>query len=229
MSKSRGNVINPDVIVEQYGGDAMRLYEMFMGPLEAVKPWQTEQIAGVVRFQNRVFNLATKLAASEGGGDDVEMSDETTRLMHQTVQKVTNDVESLSFNTAISAMMIFTTHLTSLKEVPHEPLHKLTLMLSPFAPHLCEEIWSMLGHGESLAYEPWPEYDEALCEEATVQMGVQVNGKVRDEITLPKDADEATAREIALSSEKVQKFVDGKDIKKFVYVPGRIVNVVVGK
>ena len=226
MSKSRGNVINPDDIVDKYGGDAMRLYEMFMGPLEAVKPWQTEQIAGVVRFQARVHALAEKRGASDDGA---EMGEETTRLLHQTVKKVTSDVESLSFNTAISAMMVFSSHLQGLKSLPREPIEKLTLLLSPFAPHLAEEAWSMLGHDGTLAYAPWPEYDEALCEEAAVTLGVQVNGKVRAQIRLPKDADEAAARELAFADEKVQKFVGGKEVKKFIYVPGRIVNVVVGK
>ena len=232
MSKSRGNVINPDVIVEQYGGDAMRMYEMFMGPLEAVKPWQTEQIAGVVRFRDRVYALAQKLAVAKANGEPpAEMSEETARLMHQTVKKVTGDVEELGFNTAISAMMVFSNHLREVSKegVPEEALTKLTLCLSPFAPHLCEEIWSMLGNEETLAREPWPTYDEAMCEETTVTMGVQVNGKVRGEIQLPKDADESMARELALADPKVQKFTEGKEIKKFIYVPGRIVNVVVGK
>jgi len=231
MSKSRGNVINPDLIVDQYGGDAMRMYEMFMGPLEAVKPWQTEQIAGVVRFRDRVYSIAQKVAEQRERGDaPAAMSEETSRLMHQTVKKVTGDVEDLGFNTAISAMMVFANHLQSLKEgIPEEPLIKLTLCLSPFAPHLCEEIWSMLGNADTLAYETWPTFDEAMCEEKTVTMGVQVNGKVRGEIELPKDADEAEAKEMALSNEKVMKFIDGREVKKFIYVPGRIVNVVIGK
>jgi leucyl-tRNA synthetase len=142
---------------------------------------------------------------------------------------VTDDVESLAFNTAISAMMVFTNHLTALEQVPREAITKLTLLLSPFAPHLGEEMWAKLGNDESLAYEPWPEYDAALCEVNTVTMGVQVNGKVRGEIELAKDAEEAEARELALADEKVAKFVGGKEIKKFVYVPGRIVNIVVAK
>jgi leucyl-tRNA synthetase len=225
MSKSRGNVINPDEIVEQYGGDAMRLYEMFMGPLEAVKPWQTEQIAGVVRFQNRVHALASRV----GAGLEAKMGEETQRLMHQTIRKVTTDVDALSFNTAISSLMVFSNHLASLKELPREPTRALVLLLSPMAPHVAEEAWQLLGHADTLAYEAWPEFDDALCEEAFVVMGVQVNGKVRGQIRLPKDADEATARELALAEAKVEKFILGKEIKKFIYVPGRIVNVVVGK
>jgi len=221
MSKSRGNVVNPDDIVSLYGADAMRLYEMFMGPLEAVKPWQTEQITGVVRFQKRVYQLAGRVQAG------AEMGAETERLMHQTIKKVTSDIDTLSFNTAISQMMIFSTHLASLKELPLEPVANLALLLSPLAPHLGEEVWQTLGHEDSLAYAPWPEYDEAKCVESTVTMGVQVNGKVRGEIEIAKDADEETAK--ALAMEVVSKFVDGKELKKFVYVPGRIVNIVVGK
>ena len=229
MSKSRGNVVNPDDIVDKYGGDAMRLYEMFMGPLEAVKPWQTEQIAGVVRFQNRVYSLATKLTASGAGGEDVEMSQETSRLMHQTVKKVTADVDAMAFNTAISQMMVFSNHLQSLPEVPREPLHKLTLLLSPFSPHLAEEIWQMMGNGESLAYEPWPTYDESLCVDSSVTMGIQVNGKVKSEIQLAKDTPADDAREMALADAKVSKLIGDKEIKKFIYVPGRIINFVIGK
>ena len=188
-----------------------------------MKPWQTEQIAGVVRFQKRVFNLAGRVSEA------AEMGEETERLMHQTIRKVTRDTDAMSFNTAISQMMIFSTHLASLKELPAEPVRNLALLLSPMAPHLGEEVWQLLGNADSLAYAPWPEYDEAKCVESTVTMGVQVNGKARGEIQLPKDADEATAKEIALANEKVAKFTEGKEIKKFIYVPGRIVNVVVGK
>jgi len=223
MSKSRGNVVNPDDIVDLYGADAMRLYEMFMGPLEAVKPWQTEQIAGVVRFQKRVYGLAGRTS------DEAEMGEETERLMHQTIRKVTADIDSMAFNTAISAMMVFSTHLASLKQLPAEPVRNLALLLSPMAPHLGEEVWEMLGQEGGLAYAPWPEFDEAKCEETSVTMGVQVNGKARGSISLPKDATEAMAKELALADEKVAKFVDGKEIKKFIYVPGRIVNIVVGK
>jgi leucyl-tRNA synthetase len=202
---------------------------MFMGPLEAVKPWQTQQITGVVRFQNRVYGLASKFVAQGDGEESGAMSDETRVLMHQTVKKVTADVDALSFNTAISAMMVFSNHLQGLGTVPAEALTKLVLVLSPFSPHLCEEVWSMLGHADSIAHESWPTFDESLCEVNTVTMGVQVNGKVKGQITLAKDANEDTARALALADEKVSKFIGSKEIKKFVYVPGRIVNVVIGK
>ena len=196
---------------------------MFMGPLEAVKPWQTSQVAGVVRFQNKVYNVVNSAAS----GDDVEMDDETTRLLHKTMKKVTEDIDSMAFNTAISAMMVLTNHLNSLEGgVPHEAAEKLALMVSPFAPHLGEECWSILGHEESLAYHPWVEYDEALCVDDTIKMGVQVNGKARGEIEIAKDADQETAMAAAMEQERVVAQVDGKDIKKIIYVPGRILNIV---
>jgi leucyl-tRNA synthetase len=203
MSKSRGNVINPDEIVEAQGADALRLYEMFMGPLEAVKPWQTSQVAGVVRFQNKVYNVVHSAA----NGDNVEMGQETARLLHKTMKKVTEDIDSMAFNTAISALMVFTNHLNTLQGgVPREAAEKLALLVSPFAPHLGEECWSILGHEESLAYHPWVEYDEALCVDDTIKMGVQVNGKVRGEIEITKDADQETALALAICTSRRQRY-----------------------
>lgn len=223
MSKSRGNVVNPDDIVSAQGADALRMYEMFMGPLEAVKPWQTSQVAGVVRFQNKVYNVVNTAAKKKV----TEMDEETTRLLHKTMKKVTEDVESMSFNTAISAMMVLTNHLQSLKEnVPLEAAEKLSLMVSPFAPHLGEECWSILGNEESLSYHPWVEYDEELCIDDTITMGVQVNGKARGEITIPADADQDQAMAAAKEVDKVTSQLEGKDIKKIIYVPGRILNIV---
>lgn len=222
MSKSRGNVINPDDVVDGSGADSLRLYEMFMGPLEAVKPWQTNQVAGVVRFQSKVFNLVQN--AVESGS--AEMSEETTKILHKTMKKVTEDMEAMSFNTAISAMMVLVNHLQSLDSVPCEAAEKLALMISPFAPHLGEECWSMLGHDTSLAYEPWVEYDEALCVDNTVKMGVQVNGKVRGEIEIAKDADQEAAMAEALKQSRIESQLEGKEIKKIIYVAGRILNIV---
>lgn len=216
--------MNPDDIVDHQGADALRLYEMFMGPLEAVKPWQTSQVAGVVRFQNKVYNVVNTAAATS---DDIEMDDETTRLLHKTMKKVTEDIDSMAFNTAISALMVLTNHLNSLDGgVPREAAEKLALMVSPFAPHLGEECWSILGHEESLAYHSWVEFDEALCIDDTIKMGVQVNGKARGEIEIAKDADQETAMAAAMEQERVIAQVDGKDIKKIIYVPGRILNIV---
>lgn len=223
MSKSRGNVVNPDDVVSAHGADSLRLYEMFMGPLEAVKPWQTSQVAGVVRFMQRAYTVVQTSAEHRAS----EMDKETERIMHKTIKKVTNDLESMAFNTAISALMVYTNHLQSLKEkVPVEATESLALMLSPFAPHLGEECWSLLGHTESLAYAPWCQYDEALCVDDTVTMGVQVNGKARGEITIPKEADQSTAMEAAQVVDRVAAQLKGKDIKKIIYVPGRILNII---
>lgn len=227
MSKSRGNVINPDDVVSAHGGDALRLYEMFMGPLEAVKPWQTSQVAGVVRFRDKVFNVVREAALNKSSST-VIASDETKRLLHKTMKKVTEDIEAMAFNTAISALMVLTNHLQSLKEnVPHEAAEKLALMVSPFAPHLGEECWSLLGHSKTLAYQPWVEWDESLCVDNTVKIGVQVNGKVRGEIEIAKDSPQDLAVQEALRQERVAFFLEGKTVKKVIYVPGRILNIVV--
>ena len=194
-----------------------------MGPLEAVKPWQTNQVAGVVRFQTKLYSVV-KSAAEKGTS---EMSEETTKILHKTMKKVTEDMESMSFNTAISAMMVLTNHLQSLKgNIPREAAEKLTLMVSPFAPHLGEECWSMLGHENSLAYEPWVEFNEELCVDNTIKMGVQVNGKMRGEIEIPKDADQDAAMAEAMKQQRVETQLEGKDIKKIIFVPGRILNIV---
>jgi leucyl-tRNA synthetase len=221
MSKSRGNVINPDDIVKAHGADVLRLYEMFMGPLEAVKPWQTAQIQGMVRFRDRLFATLTRPL----GG---EMTDETRRLMHKTIKKVTLDIEGLAFNTAITAMMVFLNHLTGLSEPPREAAHTLILLVSPFAPHVGEELWRLTGHERSLAHEAWPAYDEALCIDDVIELAVQVNGKVRGHVKLSRGASEGDARAAALEVPGVQQFTAGKQVKKFIYVPGKIVNVVVG-
>jgi len=226
MSKARGNVVNPDDIVRNHGADALRLYEMFMGPLEHMKPWQTSGIDGVRRFLERVWNVSVDSAKFSGEGADYDL--ETKRLVHKTIKKVGQDIESLRFNTAISAMMILVRHLGGMAKVPVEAVKQLVLLVSPFAPHLGEELWKRLGGTQSLAYEPWPSFDEALVKDDVVEIGVQVNGKLRATIQLAVDADEATARAAALSAPKVAAHLEGKTLRKLVYVPGRIVNLIVG-
>merc|ERR1719506_1552592 len=220
----RGNVVNPDEVIGEHGADALRLYEMFMGPLEAVKPWQTAQVSGVVRFRDRVYAACAKASA-----DAPPLDQETDALLHKTMRKVTGDIDALGFNTAISALMVLATKLSGLEAPPADACEKLALMVSPFAPHLGEECWRLLGHAESLAYAPWVEWDEAKCVDATVTMAVQVNGKVRATIELAPDAPEDEARALGLGDAAVAKFTDGKDIKKVIYVPGKILNVVVAK
>ena len=224
MSKSAGNVVNPDDVVKSHGADSLRVYEMFMGPLEATKPWQMNGVEGVKRFLDRVYqvcagNLSTEAAAYDDG---------TKRLVHKTVDKVRRDIENLRFNTAISAMMILSKHLLGLPAVPKEAAKSLMLILAPFAPHLSEELWSLLGNEKTLAHEPWPTVDPALLIDDTVEIGVQVNGKLRGTVQLAKDATEATAKETALADDKVRAQVEGKTLKKLVYVPGRILNFIVG-
>jgi leucyl-tRNA synthetase len=224
MSKARGNVVNPDDIVRDYGADSLRVYEMFMGPLEQVKPWQTSGMEGARRFLERTWNLATgPLADAPQAYDDA-----TRRLVHGTIRKVTHDIEALRFNTAISAMMILVRHLGGLPAVPRRAVEDLALIVSPFAPHLGEEIWSRLGHGSSLAYEPWPQFDPAILREDTVEIGVQVNGKLRGVIKLAVDADEASAHEAALAEPRVAASLEGKTVKKVIYVKGKILSFIVG-
>ena len=224
MSKARGNVVNPDDIVRDYGADSLRVYEMFMGPLEQVKPWQTSGMEGARRFLERTWNLATgPLSEAPEAYDDA-----TRRLVHKTIRKVTQDIEALHFNTAIPAMMILVRHLSGLDATPRGAVEVLALLVSPFAPHLGEELWSRLGHDTSLAYAPWPQFDPDLVKEDVVEIGVQVNGKVRGAITLAVDADEATAREAALGEPRVGTHLEGKTIKKVIYVKGKILNFIVG-
>jgi leucyl-tRNA synthetase len=220
MSKSRGNVVNPDDIVKSHGADALRLYEMFMGPLEAVKPWQTSAIEGVRRFLDRVWNVCTNVTDDAPG-------EETKRLVHKTIKKVTEDIEHMRFNTAISAMMILVKHLGSLPRAPRESAKALALLVSPFAPHIGEELWQRLGAKDLLAYEPWPTFDADLVKDDVIEIGVQVNGKARASVQIAVDADEETAKAAALADPKVQSFTNGKSIKKVIYVKGRILNLIV--
>jgi leucyl-tRNA synthetase len=220
MSKSRGNVVNPDDVVRSYGADAMRLYEMFMGPLEAVKPWQTSQIQGVVRFRDRLYAVCTRPL-------DDPMDAATHRLLHQTIKKVSADIDGMAFNPAIAALMVLVNHVAGLPVTPRAVAHTLVLLVSPFAPHVAEELWRFLGHQASLAEEPWPTWDEDLCVDDVVELPVQVNGKVRGRVRLAREASEADARVAALAAEGIDARLAGKALRKFVYVPGKVVSLVV--
>lgn len=231
MSKSRGNVINPDDIVRDYGADSLRLYEMFMGPLEQNKPWSMNGVEGVHRFLKRVWRMFVEDRLEDVTLDaavqEIPPTDEQERMLHKTIKAVTEDIEKLSFNTAISRMMEFTNLLSNAEPRPRCVLEPFVLLLAPFAPHLAEELWQVLGHKNSLAYEPWPRYDETKLKVDTIELPVQVNGKLRAKLQIPADADKATMQQLAEEDESVQSHLAGKQIVKVVVVPGRMVNFVV--
>jgi leucyl-tRNA synthetase len=226
MSKSWGNVVSPDDMVDQYGADAMRIYEMFLGPLEAMKPWSTASVEGISRFLDRVWRLYTR----EDGSlllDDSAVGPELTRVLHQTIRKLTEDLDALKFNTAIAQMMVFVNEVMKQPARPRRVLEPFVLLLSPFAPHVSEELWSRMGHRESLAYAPWPKFDPALCEDDTVTVAVQVNGKLRATLELPKGADQAAVQAAALADERVSRYVNGGAIRKVIHVKDKLLNLVV--
>lgn len=231
MSKSRGNVINPDDVVKEYGADSLRLYEMFMGPLEATKPWNMNGVSGVYNFLGRAWRLIVDERAEEmalaGNVTDDTPSGEQLRTLHKTIEAVTRDIDSLSFNTAISRMMEFVNFFTKEKSVPRACIEPFVLMLSPFAPHIAEELWHLLGHSETLAYEPWPQFDPELAKDDAIEIPVQVNGKVKAKVQVAPDADKATTEAAARGDEKVAELISGKQLVKLIVVPGKLVNFVV--
>jgi leucyl-tRNA synthetase len=229
MSKSRGNVINPDKVVADYGADSTRLYEMFMGPLESIKPWSMQGVEGVYRFLQRTWRMVLDEDTGElvKNVKDADVDEATLRLLHQTIKKVGDDIETFGFNTAISQMMILINHLSKQEVRPKSVVEKFLLVLAPFAPHIAEELWERLGHTESLTYEPWPEYDKGLIKEKEVELVVQVNGKIKDRIVVSADADEEQIKQKALAGEKVKKALDGKEPKKIIVIKSRLVNIVI--
>lgn len=231
MSKARGNVVNPDDVVAEYGADSLRLYEMFMGPLEQMKPWNMDGVNGVFGFLNRAWRMivddqqdALQLSAA---WSDAAPTDEQNRVLHKTIKAVTDDIAKLSFNTAIARMMEFVNFFTKQAQRPHAAMEQFVLLLSPFAPHIAEELWQVLGHEDTLAYEPWPACDESLLVEDEIEMPVQIKGKVKAKIRVPADADQAKIEEIAHADERVQELLAGKELIKTIVVPGRLVNFVV--
>ncbi|PEN13723.1 leucine--tRNA ligase [Longibacter salinarum] len=229
MSKSRGNVVNPDDVIDEYGADALRLYEMFMGPLEQVKPWSTSDVDGVFRFLNRVWRLVINDETGElnDAVQDVEADADQMRVLHKTIKKVTEDIGDLSFNTAIAAMMEFVNAAYKWDVVPRSTIDPFIQILSPFAPHIAEELWERLGHEDTIAYTDWPAFDEEKIKKDVVSMAVQVNGTVRATIEIPAGADEDEALSTARADENVKRYLDDGDVKREIYVPGRIINFVV--
>jgi leucyl-tRNA synthetase len=227
MSKSRGNVVSPDDVIAAHGADAFRLYEMFMGPLEAVKPWSTRSIEGIDRFLNRVWRLVVADDQLNPALSDAAPSGELERELHAAIKEVTGDVDALRFNTAISALMVLVNALTDAKPLPRRAVEALILLLAPLAPHLCEELWERLGHRESLADAAWPSFDPKVLEAAELILAVQINGKVRGRVTIPADASQEQLRAVVMADEQIKKFIDGQSIKQFIVVPKRLINIVV--
>ena len=250
MSKSRGNVVNPDDIINEFGSDAFRLYEMFMGPLEMVKPWNTKGVEGVYRFLGRVWRMfidelseqefEQQLTASPDRGQELlaalkldeavgqaEATPEQLKVLHTCIKKVTEDMEHLRFNTAISALMVFTNEASNWDIRPLTVMNDFLLLLAPFAPHIAEELYAKVNGGDSsLAYQPWPSHNDEYLVESSIEMAVQVNGKVRDRIQIPADIDEAAIKRLALDSGNVKRHTDGKSVKKVIVIPGKLVNIV---
>ena len=221
MSKSKKNVVNPDDILNRYGADAFRMYEMFMGPFEASKPWDMKGIEGVSRFLKRVY----------GWSETVTLSDEpcpkkSEILKNQTIVKVGDDIENFRFNTAISALMVLFNDISKLPQVNRKTFETFLQLLHPFAPHITDEIWQQHGHTEFLLQTAWPQADSNLLREDSVELGVQVNGKVRDRISVPAGAPREAVEKVALASPKVQRSLEGLEVKKIIVVPGRMVSLV---
>jgi leucyl-tRNA synthetase len=234
MSKSKGNVVTPDAYVSELGADAVRAYLMFIGPWEQGGEWNDSGISGVSRWLNRVWNLVLGGYKQVGKGDPAEKERALARLTHQTIRKVTQDIERLRLNTMVAALMEYTNYLTKVKEEAaiaeaawRESIQSLMLLLAPTAPHLAEELWQQTGHDYSIHNQPWPKWDEALAKDEEITLVVQVNGKLRDRIAVAADINKPQAENQALASPKVKAHTQGRKIIKVIYVPGRLVNIVV--
>jgi leucyl-tRNA synthetase len=227
MSKSRGNVINPDDIVGEFGADTLRVYEMFMGPLEATKPWNTNGVEGVYRFLSRVWRLYVDDNGNLNGKiQDVAGDGAFVRTWHKSLKKVGDDYEALRFNTAISQMMIFVNEAYKTESLPKQAMVHFVQMLSPIAPHIAEELWEKLGFAGSVSYVAWPQYEISFTVDSEVEIVVQVSGKIADRLNIPADLDEAGMQALALESEKVKELIEGKTIRKIIAVKGKLVNIV---
>ncbi|WP_145170368.1 leucine--tRNA ligase [Rubripirellula lacrimiformis] len=231
MSKSRGNVVNPDVIVREFGADSLRLYEMFMGPLEATKPWAMTGVGGVKNFLDRVW----RMVVDQDSDDDIlsptltgdACDEDQNRMLHATIKKVTEDTENMQFNTAIARMMEFTNFFTRSEKRPVQAIKTFLILLAPYAPHLCEELHRRLGGEGSITKEAWPTWDEAALVETSIEVPVQINGKIKTKINIAPDASKEALAELALSDPKVKELIEGKTIVKQIIVPGRLVNLVI--
>jgi leucyl-tRNA synthetase len=228
MSKSRGNVVNPDEMITQYGADSLRLYEMFLGPLEMTKPWSSSGVEGVYRFLGKAWrlfidkenNFHSNITKRPPTGAEL-------KSLHQVIKKVTEDLEGMRFNTAISALMIFVNENGQFQDHAWEVLEKFVILLAPFAPHIAEELWQKLGHEGTITYEAWPEYDPKYLVEDQAEMAILVNGKVRAKMVVLRNLDETEVKALALEQPRIQECLAGKKVTKTFVVPGRTVNLVV--
>ena len=224
VSKSLKNVVNPDDVINKYGADSLRLYEMFMGPLDERKPWAENGVKGVFNFLARVYRFFADTKNIVEGDEDPEV----LKLLHQTIQKVEFDIEHLKFNTGISALMIFNNLAIKKGKVSKTTAETFALILSPYAPHMSEELWALYGNKKTLAYEEWPKVDESLLVEDTFEYPVSFNGKMRFKLELPVDAGKDEAEKAVLSDERSVKWIGDKTVRKFIFVPNKIINVAVG-
>ncbi len=222
MSKSRGNVVNPDDVVKQYGADTYRLYQMFMGPFDQATPWDTKGIEGAKRFNNKIWLIGQIKISKKSQNKELE------KLLHKTIKKVSEDIETMSFNTAIAALMIFINECYAQKEVPQKIWEDFLKILSPFAPHLSEELWQKLGKKKSICLEQWPKYNKSLIQEGNFTLVIQINGKTRDTLLAPINITQDLVLELALKQENIKKYIPDKSaIKKIIFVPNKLLNIVI--
>jgi len=228
MSKALKNVVNPDEIIAEYGADTFRMYEMFMGPIEASKPWNTRDVPGLHKLLNRIWRLVVdpESGALSPALVDAQPDEKALRILHKTIKKVGEDIEAFKFNTAIAAIFDFVNALTPMPQRPRSVIEPFVIVISPFAPHIAEELWQRLGHDETLTDHPWPRYDPELAKDDQVEIAVQIMGKVKSRITVPANADEKRLEEAALADERIQRELEGKTIRKVITVKGRLVNIV---
>jgi leucyl-tRNA synthetase len=221
MSKRWGNVVNPEDVISQFGVDSMRLYEMFMGPFSQAISWSTKGVSGMRRFLERFYKLGSKISEKEETDSNLE------NLLHKTIKKVGEDIENFRFNTAISSLMILTNELDKQEKIYEIQYTKYLILLAPFAPHIAEELWEKLGHKESIFKEKWPEYDPEMIKDEEIKLVIQINGKLRDRIKVPAEISEDEAKKLAMESEKIKSYILGKNIKKIIFVKGKLINIVI--
>ncbi|MBT5988908.1 class I tRNA ligase family protein, partial [bacterium] len=222
MSKSRGNVVNPDEIVDKYGADTFRVYEMFIGPFDQAAAWNTEGLMGIFRFLNRVLNVGDKVNKKSVLNEDQQ------RLMHKTIMGVSQKIETMRFNTSISDLMTYTNSLLQMDSIPLELFKVLCILLNPFAPHLTSEMWEkVIGGEKQISEQPWPKFEAKLAQDEHVTMAIQINGKMRDTLAVERGISKETVLNLVKQNEKLNKYIEGKEFRRVIFVPDKILNIVV--